>query len=134
MKKDFHPLFDQLIVAVDFDGTITTGEKELKLRPHCKEVLLRLKEKGIKFILWTCRSGDPLQEAINFLQKEGFLDVFSTVNRQLPEVEKYYEPYASPKVGATYYLDNQNMFQKTIDWLEVETFLISELIKRDMGK
>jgi len=68
------------ILAIDFDGTIKKSNElndyDSELNHGCKEILIRLKDKGCKFILWTCRAGEYLEKA-----KE---PLFST----LPEEER----------------------------------------------
>ena len=103
---------DRFIVAVDFDGTITTEVdigKELVLKEGCKETLALLSNLGVDFILWTCRSGPALDEALNFLDREGMLPMFKTVNAQLPEVVEKYAPFEARKIGADVYIDDKNL-------------------------
>jgi hydroxymethylpyrimidine pyrophosphatase-like HAD family hydrolase len=122
-------LKETLVVAVDFDGTISTEPHmghELVLQPNCKEVLNRLHDKGVKLILWTCRTGKALDEAIEFLAHEEIFHLFSVTNQQLPEIEELYQPDVARKVGADYYIDDKNLFTK-IDWLEIEKQLTNVL-------
>lgn len=115
----------ELIIAVDFDGTITTEPdigKELVLRENCKEVLERLSDDGVQLILWTCRSGAHLAEAELFLGSVGLLGVFNTINKQLPQVvEKY--PDEARKVGADVYFDDKNAMGIEVNWNEFEKFI-----------
>lgn len=117
------------IVAVDFDGTITeiVGNGyhvgyTLKLRRHCKEVLLDLHRNGVRLILWTCRTGVALEEAILFLKEEGLFHVFSSVNDHLPEVIEEWLLKGcelSRKVYADVYIDDHNQTQE-LDWHAIE--------------
>lgn len=112
-------------LAVDFDGTITTdptGIGPLIPRPHAIRVLKKLYNKGVKLILWTCRAGKDLEEALEFLKNHGVLHVFKAINKQLPEVEKLFAPDIAEKVGANFYLDDKNLFAPEVNWLEVEKF------------
>ncbi|AGB41734.1 HAD-superfamily hydrolase, subfamily IIB [Halobacteroides halobius DSM 5150] len=52
------------VVAIDLDGTLLNDKGEIT--EYTKEVLLRLKEKGIKIIL---ASGRPYQSMLNFAQE-----------------------------------------------------------------
>jgi predicted phosphatase len=107
-----------LVLAIDFDGTITTEPdmgKELRLQPHVKEVLTELKERGARMILWTCRSGAALNEALVFLQRNGMRHLFEEVNDQLHEIQEKYSPDVARKVGADYYIDDKNI-STVIDW------------------
>jgi hydroxymethylpyrimidine pyrophosphatase-like HAD family hydrolase len=112
----------ELVLAVDFDGTISTEPDmghELVLQPECKRVLQRLHEDGIRLMLWTCRTGPYLQEALDFLESENLLYVFETINDQLPEVNEKYAPHVARKVGADFYIDDKNLAFE-VDWLEIE--------------
>ena len=59
------------VVAVDFDGTITKDNKFPDVigvvRDGCKEAIDYIR-KNNKVILWTCRTGKHLDEAIAFLK------------------------------------------------------------------
>lgn len=57
---------NNLLIAVDFDGTIAAHAYPLIGRevPNAIRVLKRLLEQNAKLILWTMRSGPELQEAI----------------------------------------------------------------------
>ena len=64
-----------MIIAVDFDGTIVEDKypKIGKLRGNAIEVLKKLQEEGHYIILWTCRDGSELEEAVLFLKEKGFV-------------------------------------------------------------
>lgn len=116
-------LHGELILAIDFDGTITTNpsmsSEELVLQPECERVLNRFFDDGIRLILWTCRTGPRLEEAVNFLEDKGLLQLFDAINDQLPEVKKEYWPHIGPKVGADVYFDDKNVGACYIKWDEV---------------
>lgn len=117
----------ELVLAIDFDGTITTESdigKELVLQPECKRVLKRLHEDGVRLILWTCRSGSALEEALNFLEKEDLM-IFDTINDQLPEINAKYAPHVARKIGADFYIDDKNLGFK-VDWLNIEKMIYGE--------
>lgn len=122
-------MLNNLVVAIDFDGTISTEPhmgKELKLQPYCKEVLTGLREKGVKFILWTCRTGKHLDEAVKFLAENEMFHIFTTVNNQLPEIEELYHPDVARKVGADFYYDDRNIGTE-INWLQFKKQILNEL-------
>ncbi|MNW28079.1 hypothetical protein D3C74_48910 [compost metagenome] len=124
-------LVDQLIIGVDFDGTITTEPDmgcELTLQPDCKRVLQWLKEQDVRLVLWTCRTDVGLKEAENFLIRNEMLDLFEAVNDNIPEVNQKYAPHVSRKLGADYYIDDKNLGCR-IDWLFIEETLKSVLEK-----
>lgn len=93
------------IYAVDFDGTLCEskwpgiGAPNIKLIQH----LIRKQKEGAKIILWTCRIGERLQEAVDWCADLGL--VFDAVNDNLPEnIEKYGN---NPrKIWATCYIDD----------------------------
>jgi hypothetical protein len=120
-NKDSVTKTKKLCIAVDFDGTISTARDmgaPLVLQPNCKEVLERLYKDGVSLILWTCRSGKSLEEAIAFLRENDMLFFFCAINDQLPEVNALYYPDVARKVGADFYIDDRNLGTK-IDWLAI---------------
>ena len=120
---------NNLVVAIDFDGTISTEPhmgKELKLHPYCKEVLTELRKEGVTFILWTCRTGKYLDEAVKFLAENEMFHLFTTVNNQLPEIEELYHPDVARKVGADFYYDDRNLGTE-INWLRFKQQILNEL-------
>ena len=92
------------IVAVDFDGTIVDHEfpKIGKLKPHVVEVLQRLHSFGCRIIIWTCRDGVYLQEALKFLRTHDI--PYDCVNCNIPEID-----FTSNKIFANYYIDDLNL-------------------------
>lgn len=107
-------------VAVDFDGTITT-EKDDKfgkyyLQPYCKETLLMLHDTGkVHLGLWTCRTGDQLDRAIDFLEEIGLIGVFETINGSFPEVDSLFGSPSGKKISADFYLDDRALGTE-INW------------------
>ena len=97
-----------MIYAVDFDGTLCESDFPNIGRPNRKLIkhLISLRESGDKLILWTSRSGDRLDEAVRWCEKQGI--TFDAVNANLPEiVEKFgTDPR---KVYAHRYIDDKNM-------------------------
>ena len=74
------------VYAVDFDGTLCEsvypgiGEPNIALINH----LIKRRADGNKVILWTCRCGDRLQEAVAWCKGHGL--EFDAVNENLPEL------------------------------------------------
>ena len=74
------------IYAVDFDGTLCVnafpkiGAPNKALIAH----LIKKKAQGNKLILWTCRVGERLQEAVDWCKAQGL--ELDTVNENLPEI------------------------------------------------
>lgn len=97
------------IICSDFDGTITRHSRYPNLGEANTEFITWLKKKkedGVKLILWTCRTGQLLQEAIDFCERHGL--TFDAVNDNLPEIkEKFGE---NPrKVFAHLYIDDASV-------------------------
>jgi hydroxymethylpyrimidine pyrophosphatase-like HAD family hydrolase len=75
----------QYILAVDFDGTIVKTEDDYvprSLMPNVKTVLDWARDKGCYIIIWTCRSGKMLKQAIDFLDKQKI--PYDAVNKNAP--------------------------------------------------
>ena len=76
-----------MILAIDFDGTlcenIWPGIGAAKVAV-IRELIERQKN-GDKLILWTCRSGRQLEEALDFCRGYGLN--FDAVNDDLPEIK-----------------------------------------------
>lgn len=92
-----------MIIAVDFDGTLEKGGKpDLALIGRLKNE----QRKGNAVILWTCREGKRLNEALLFLAKQGFSP--TCVNRNLPATVKMlgHDPR---KVYADVYIDDKGI-------------------------
>lgn len=103
----------KIIIAVDFDGVIVTENFPQIGRPHMGVIngLIERRKKGDKIILWTCRCGQQLTDAVSFCRNMGL--EFDAVNENLPMmVEKYGSD--SRKVYADCYIDDRN---KSVDWL-----------------
>ncbi len=97
-----------MIIAVDFDGTICQ-DMYPHIGPaneHLIRELIEIKKHGARLILWTCRGGEQLEEAVLFCQKHGLL--FDAVNENLPEsIEKYGGD--SRKITADVYIDDRGI-------------------------
>ena len=96
------------IIAVDFDGTLCFSKW-----PDCGEpnqalinYLKKWKSDGNKFILWTCRIGEDLSNAVAWCQEHGL--EFDAINDNLPEIVDYYGSN-SRKITCDWYIDDRNM-------------------------
>ena len=59
-----------MVIAVDFDGTIVrNGKTDRELITY----LLEEQKNGSKVGLWTCRTGDARERAIEFCRKNGLV-------------------------------------------------------------
>lgn len=96
------------IYAVDFDGTLCNS-KWPELGPPNEAVVQyvkHIKERGDKIILWTCRTGKMLEEAVCWCREQGLY--FDAVNENLKEVQELYNGNCR-KVSADYYIDDKSM-------------------------
>ena len=92
------------IIAVDFDGTLCE-HRFPGIGPENKllfTILKKLRAKGAKLILWTCREGERLQEAVDFCKGLGL--EFDAINENACET---YDEFAISKVLATEYIDDR---------------------------
>ena len=94
-----------MIVAVDFDGTLVEhvypgiGAPKIPVIERCKA----LKRFGHKLILWTCRDGEALEQAVAAMKLHGL--EFDAINENIPD-ENWPFP-TSKKVYADYYVDDK---------------------------
>ena len=118
------------IIAVDFDGTIVSHmyPKIGIENPSAIRVLKKLIEQGHQLILWTMRSGEPLNEAVAYCEERGisFLGVNSNPDQ--------FSWTTSPKQYAHLYIDDAalgcptqfdpNTQRQWVNWRDVEAILI----------
>lgn len=98
---------DFKIIAVDFDGTLCENKWPEIGEPN-KELIAYLKkrqEAGDKLVLWTCRVGEILKNAIDWSAEQGI--IFDAVNENLPEVLEWMGG-DSRKIFANEYIDDRN--------------------------
>lgn len=104
------------IVAVDFDGTLSLDSQYPNIgrfNTHLYEALMKLKGIGWSIVLWTCREGKELREAVEWCANNGL--EFDAINENPSEV-----PFKSHKVVADMYIDDRaymptTAFYKFID-------------------
>lgn len=94
------------IIAIDFDGTLVKNKfPEIgEINPHVWGAALRAKAEGIKIILWTSRTGDVLNKAVQFCTDYGL--TFDAINDNIPEVKAL--GWDARKVFATLYIDDRS--------------------------
>jgi hydroxymethylpyrimidine pyrophosphatase-like HAD family hydrolase len=98
---------DSKVIAVDFDGTIVEhaypgiGKEMLFAFATLKE----LQNRGHKLILWTFRSGELLNEAVEYCRLNGV--EFYAVNKNYPE--EVFSENISRKVNADIFIDDRNV-------------------------
>ena len=97
-----------MIIAVDFDGTLHTGVwPGIGVpQPYAIDTMNRLNDDGHYLIIWTCRTGDRLTEAINWLLEHNI--PFHRVNDHHPEGKRIYGGDAR-KVHAQLYIDDRQL-------------------------
>ncbi len=97
-----------MILAIDFDGTISRGKFPTidGQQPHAADTINALYDAGHYIIINTCRSGDQLLEAINWMLEQGIK--FHRVNDNHPEQIQLYGNN-SRKVYAHLYIDDKNL-------------------------
>lgn len=126
---------DNKVIAVDFDGTITKQDNF----PHVTEPNMDIikfiqaeKKKGATIILWTCRVGEDLENAVEYCKKHNV--PIDYVNENAPErIAKYGND--SRKIGADIYLDDKSLCLKEINNLDRRMFMkMSEEFLRDLKK
>ena len=108
---------EEKIIAVDFDGTLSLG-KWPDMGPANTELITFLKKRrqmGDKLILWSCREGEALQQAVDWC-KEYDLN-FDAINDNLPEVIEWYGTN-SRKISCNYYIDDRAVITNAFHLLE----------------
>lgn len=97
-----------MTIAIDFDGTIVTHAYPAigKPIPFAIETLKKLqKEDHHQLILWTCREGELLQEAIDYCAARGL--EFYAVNSNFPEETS--DIIRARKLEADLFIDDRNL-------------------------
>lgn len=121
--------FQDMIIAVDFDGTVVThAYPEIGDDIGAEPVLKELVANGAKLILWTMRSGDALQAAVDWFVERG-IPLFGV--QRNPEQDLWTD---NPKVYAKLYIDDAGLgaplivpedgSRPYIDWKAVRELLI----------
>lgn len=92
------------VIAIDFDGVIY-DKKRKQLVEGASNAIKTLNENGYILVLWTCRTGNTLSNAINILKRHELYECFYCIN-QNPKFIKY---KTSCKVCAAVYIDDRNI-------------------------
>ncbi len=97
---------DYKIIAVDFDGTLCYSNwPELGEPNHpLIDFLKSQRALGNKLILWTCRAGKELENAVNWCHEQKL--EFDAINDNLPEIIELYGNN-SRKISCDYYIDDR---------------------------
>lgn len=93
-----------MIIAVDFDGTIKlpNGSANVPLL----ERLICEQKNGNVVILWTCREGERLKEALQFCLKHGLAPNYINKNAPQSIVRMRHD---SRKIYADVYIDDKGV-------------------------
>ncbi len=124
-----------MIWAIDFDGTIVTHDyPDMGVPlPGAIEWLKTFQQHGVKLLMWTMRSEDKLQEAIQLLNDNG---VEMWAYNENPEQDWT----TSPKAYADLYVDDRALGCPTIrddrgrlcvDWSIVGPMLYDLLLRQE---
>lgn len=94
------------IIAVDFDGTLCENKWPEIGMPNLDlfDYLTDQRSKGARIILWTCREGEELAEALVWCMEHGLY--FDTVNKNLPDIIELFGGDCR-KIFANEYIDDK---------------------------
>ena len=94
------------IIAIDFDGCLCSNAFPEIGTPHWEIITRAAQERadGAALILWTCRVGQRLQEALEACARWGLQ--FDAVNDNLPEMVQHFGGSNCRKVVASEYWDD----------------------------
>lgn len=95
------------VIAVDFDGTLCKDKfPEIGIaNKNLIEWLKKEQKSGTRVILWTCRCGKRLDEAVKWCLDQGL--IFDAINDNLPGVVAAMGGSNSRKVYADIYIDDK---------------------------
>lgn len=118
-------------VCIDFDGTLALTEYPniIAAVPEALAFVRECRRLDVAVILWTCRTGEHLADALKWCDKQGI--EFDAVNENLPEWIEAWEnlfpevPADCRKVCASKYVDDRA--NGGIDWQKLNDWLVSGL-------
>ena len=96
-------------IAIDFDGTVVEHEypKIGRESPFAVDTLKMLIRDRHNLILWSCREGQLLDDAVEWCRKRGI--EFYAVNRDYPEEQKEGNRSFSRKLKVDLFIDDRNV-------------------------
>lgn len=96
------------VFAIDFDGTLCKDAFPNIGEPNQAMIdrVIQLKDQGHEIILWTCRTGKLLDEAVNWCNQKGLF--FHAVNENLPRLITQYNNDCR-KISCDYFIDDRNL-------------------------
>ncbi len=99
-----------MIIAVDFDNTLAFTDYPSIISPNQPVIDYIKAHKGDTIILYTCRHGQDLTDAVEWCKQQGI--VFDYINENTKElIEKYGD---SRKIAADVYIDDKNVLVSEI--------------------
>ena len=104
------------VIAVDFDGTLCENAWPYIGEPYHDMIdwIKGLKKLGHKIILWTCRDGMDLVNAIIWCAEHGLF--FDAVNNNLEENIKRYGNNCR-KILADFYVDDKAIYPSAVPFI-----------------
>ncbi len=98
-----------MTIAVDFDGTIVEHRYPAigKEKPFAVAAIKQLIDEGHRFILWSVREGELLEEAVKWCEERGIM--FVAVNRDYAEEKKENNEHFSRKLKVDLFIDDRNV-------------------------
>ena len=116
-----------IIYAVDFDGTLSLGRWPELGEPNLPLIrfLQNEQDAGARLILYTCRTGHLLDEAVRYCGDLGL--EFDAVNDNLPELIELYGNN-SRKISADIYIDDHAINPRPFQF--IETIKIMDRVER----
>ena len=98
----------KLTIAVDYDETLVFNDpygNEIRVNEILINKLKKCKSNGHTLILWTCRGGEWLQEAVNRCKELGL--EFDAINENVNEEQCQKRKVGNRKVIADIYIDDR---------------------------
>ena len=118
------------VIAIDFDGTLCENKWPEIGAPN-EELFLYLRTRqqleGAKLILWTCREGVQLTEAVDWCKKRGL--IFDAVNENLPERIAMFGTDPR-KISADEYIDDRMSTRFKLPFVKRETGINDDIINK----
>lgn len=98
-----------MVIAVDFDGTIVENKypKIGDERMFATDTLKMLIQDRHQLVLWTCREGQLLEDAINWCRERGV--EFWAINKDFPEEDITKNKHFSRKLKADLFIDDRQI-------------------------
>ena len=102
-----------MTIAVDFDGTLADTDATKIYSPNTKLInyLIDRRKNDDKIILWTCREGSRLEQAIEWCKEQGL--ELDSVNDNLPGLKIF--GLNPRKVAADLYIDDMMVNKEEFD-------------------